>query len=103
MEGKNKMTEKKVINQFDGSLLPMVLVVVIAIAIYAMLGSPVSVGITSLSNTTGHTGLNGTLTGGYTGWSEATTAAYKNSATLATLAYWLIPLIVILILVRKVT
>jgi len=97
------MAEKKSTNRFDGSLLPMVLVVVIAIAIFAQLGSPVSVGITTLSNTTGHTGLNGTLTGGYTGWSPGTTAAYTNSATLATLAYWLIPLIVILILVRKVT
>lgn len=90
--------QKSVVNRFDGAggLIGGIVIAIIAIVIYSQMGGSIMPSsITTLSNTSAITG--------YTTWSTSTQNMWTNIPTMTTLAFWIIPLIIIMALIRYIT
>ena len=89
---------KAVQHRFDGvgSLIGGIVVAIIAIVIYAQMGGSVMPSsITTLSNTS--------AISGYSTWATATQNMWTNIPTITTLAFWVIPLIILMALIRYIS
>ena len=85
-------------NRFDGvgGLIGGIVVAIIAIVIYSQMGGSIMPSsITTLSNTT--------AISGYSTWSPATQNMWTNIPTITTLAFWIIPLIIIMALIKYIS
>ena len=91
-------TQKSVENRFDGvgGLIGGIVVAIIAIVIYSQMGGSIMPSsITTLSNTS--------AIAGYSTWSSATQNMWTNIPTITTLAFWIIPLVIIMALIKYIT
>ena len=83
-------------NLFEGSIIGLVIVIAIAIAIIGQLGpTAVAPALSSMSDTTNITG--------YSTWSAQAQSSYTSTAGNISLAWFLVPFIIIIAMVKLVS